>query len=198
MLRIYIFILVLCCAGHIYGYLLQDMQRNIVKIITSTSHGNFGDWHDRQFCVKSAYAFGLQIKVEQPVGRGDDTALNGVKLHCASRDETIHGSISSGVGQFGSWNSPTFCPSGQFMYKFRLKVESPQGTFGDDTTANDIVFECSRIDSRGCNLTTVFAEGGAQWGDWGDWSDACPVNSAFCGIQTRVEAPTSGSDDGFK
>ena len=34
--------------------------------------------------------------------------------------------------------------------------------------------------------------GGGYRGSYGDWSDSCPLGSAVCGIQTRIEP-----DQGF-
>ncbi|KAG8547021.1 hypothetical protein GDO81_029313 [Engystomops pustulosus] len=123
--------------------------------------------------------------VERPLGSdGDDTALNAIRLYCASpstRDtqETITSSESS----WGDWTPVSWCPSGHLM-SFALQVEPKQGD-GDDTAANNIMMQCSDH--------TVLTGKGGYWGTFGSWSWTCP--SGICGIQTRVEGKQGRGDD---
>lgn len=54
----------------------------------------------------------------------DDTALNTVKLICASGNETTE-TITSGEGFWGDWTDPVTCNSYNFVKAFALQVEEP-------------------------------------------------------------------------
>ncbi|XP_072000782.1 vitelline membrane outer layer protein 1 homolog [Engystomops pustulosus] len=147
--------------------------------------GPWGDWGSRQWCPPRTVARGFSLRVERPLGSdGDDTALNAIRLYCASpstRDtqETITSSESS----WGDWTPVSWCPSGHLM-SFALQVEPKQGD-GDDTAANNIMMQCSDH--------TVLTGKGGYWGTFSSWSGTCP--SGICGIQTRVEGKQGRGDD---
>uniref|UniRef100_A0A8C5M6X5 Vitelline membrane outer layer protein 1 homolog n=1 Tax=Leptobrachium leishanense TaxID=445787 RepID=A0A8C5M6X5_9ANUR len=119
----------------------------------------------------------IYYQVEQIQLLGDDTALNGISLRCASvlppNEET---SINSTVGQWGTWGKVLQCKRG-FLSGFALRVEEHQ-VLRDNTAANNIKFVCS-------DGNTI--EGyGLSWGTYGEWSEKCRMG--ICGIQTRVQA----------
>ncbi|KAF4098992.1 hypothetical protein G5714_021022 [Onychostoma macrolepis] len=142
-------------------------------------------------CPTGTYAAGFSLKVEYPVGHRDDTALNGIQLHCVKKNSKglphsyhNYASVRSDVGSWGRWTDIKWCPSG-FLTAFQLRVERPQGV-GDDTAANNIRFKCSR--------GSFLLGDGTHWGDWGDWSQTCK-RKGICGIKTRVEGPRGIGDD---
>ena len=45
---------------------------------------SWGQWTNWMYCPTDWYVIGMQLKVESKQGNGDDTALNGIKLFCAS------------------------------------------------------------------------------------------------------------------
>jgi hypothetical protein len=80
-------------------------------------------------------------------GDADDTALNAIRLKCRSIDENIDERvIKSSEGEWGTWGGWRECPSGEYLYGYRIKVEPEQGDGvsdgEDDTAANDIEFGC--------------------------------------------------------
>ncbi|XP_016380009.1 vitelline membrane outer layer protein 1 homolog [Sinocyclocheilus rhinocerous] len=126
--------------------------------------------------------------MEDPI-QGDDTALNGISLHCveskgSSNSYHDYASVQSDVGSWGRWTDIKWCPSG-FLTAFQLRVESSQGD-GDDTAANNIMFKCSR--------GSLLQGDGTHWGDWGDWSQTCE-GEGICGIKTQIEEPQGRGDD---
>ncbi|XP_032075089.1 vitelline membrane outer layer protein 1-like [Thamnophis elegans] len=158
-----------CCLGN-------TEARSYIDILDAPYGGPWGNWGPYEFC-KGGYAIGFALKVEEPQGRGDDTALNGILLHCDQGNP-----ITSTIGPWGEWTVPQFCKSGHHLVSFSLRVERRQGN-GDDTAANNIKFTCSdgeRIMGYGLN-----------WGDFGSWSDRCGI----CGLQTRVEGKQGRGDD---
>ncbi|XP_027628981.1 vitelline membrane outer layer protein 1 homolog isoform X2 [Tupaia chinensis] len=130
--------------------------------------------------------FPPSCQVEPPQGiQGDDTALNGIQLHC-TRGDAEHNThvVESQSGRWGPWSEPLWCLGGGFLVAFSLRVEAPV-TPGDNTAANNVRFRCS----DGKEL-----EGpGLSWGEFGEWSGAC--RKGVCGLQTKVEPPRGLRDD---
>uniref|UniRef100_U3K7A4 Uncharacterized protein n=1 Tax=Ficedula albicollis TaxID=59894 RepID=U3K7A4_FICAL len=81
-----------------------------------------------------------------------------------------------------------FCPPGQILVSFRLRVEVSQGLW-DDTGATDMAVMCSE--------GSVLEGGGLASGDWGDWSQSCAMACGICGIRSRVEPNESGDNSGL-
>ncbi|XP_030645795.1 vitelline membrane outer layer protein 1 [Chanos chanos] len=153
--------------------------------VLSVDYGqSWGSWNSKEMCPSGFYATGFSLKVERSQGGGDDTALNGIRLHCSQPGNNYWTTIESKSGPWGDWTSPQFCPSGS-LKSFQLRVESKQGD-GDDTAANNIRFRCS----GGSTLEGY----GMSWGYWGEWSTEC-YNGGICGIQTKVEPPQGRGDD---
>ncbi|KAM8974474.1 vitelline membrane outer layer protein 1 homolog [Pelodytes ibericus] len=152
--------------------------------ITVNNGGYWGTWGDMESCPDGYLAKGFSLKVEDKQGKGDDTAVNAIRLHCLPHYSTTQEStVTSAQGPWGSWTSPFWCLGG-FLQSFSLKVEPPQRR-GDDTAINNIKFKCS--DGR-------HLEGaGLPWGSYGSWSEECELG--ICGILTRVEKPQGKGDD---
>ncbi|XP_073479121.1 vitelline membrane outer layer protein 1-like [Aquarana catesbeiana] len=154
------------------------------KDINVNNGGKWGVWGKLEMCPYNTVASGFELKVEPPQGDGDDTALNVIKLLCTKPgDRTIQAEITSAEGRWGRWTGIQWCPSG-FLVRFALQVERPQGD-GDDTAANNIMFQCSDN-----NILTGY---GGKWGTFGNWSDMC--QSGICGIRTLVEPDQGRGDD---
>ncbi|MEE6505925.1 hypothetical protein FKM82_007391 [Ascaphus truei] len=150
--------------------------------ISVPNGGRWGNWGQVQSCPNGFRAKGFSLKVEGNQRGGDDTALNGIRLHCVSRNNIDENVIQSAEGSWGSWTSTFWCRNSHLI-SFSLRVESPQGD-GDDTAANNIKFKCS--DQRELEGTST------SWGTYGDWSQSCRYG--ICGIQTKVE-PNQGKGD---
>ncbi|XP_050948891.1 vitelline membrane outer layer protein 1-like isoform X1 [Labeo rohita] len=168
----------------------RRLERSTNRLYTTElsvpNGGGWGTWGNREMCPFGTYAAGFSLKVEGHVGDGDDTALNGIRLHCIGLLRSYHNyaSVQSVVGSWGQWTSIKWCPSG-YLTDFQLRVETSQGN-GDDTAANNIKFTCSD--------RSVLTGDGTGWGDWGRWSQSC-VGKGICGIKTRVEGSQGSGDD---
>ncbi|XP_077326867.1 vitelline membrane outer layer protein 1 homolog [Lithobates pipiens] len=153
------------------------------EIIHVENGGIWGDWGHTEMCPAGTSARAFRLLVEPHQGRGDDTALNGIQLLCAEPgSEDIKATITSTKGNWGSWTEVQWCPSGDLI-SFSLKVEP--AIDGDDTAANNIMFQCSCM--------KILKGDGGSWGDYGTWSEVC--YTGICGIKTRVERPQGRGDD---
>ncbi|XP_030645796.1 vitelline membrane outer layer protein 1 homolog [Chanos chanos] len=154
------------------------------SVLSVTNGQSWGDWDSKEMCPSGYYATGFSLRIEHGQGGGDDTALNGIRLHCSRPGNNYWITVDSNSGWWGDWTEARFCYSGS-LKSFQLKVEPPQGD-GDDTAANDIKFQCSNGE--------ILEGGGMPWGDWGEWSTDC-YDGGICGIQTRLEPPQGRGDD---
>ncbi|XP_050948885.1 vitelline membrane outer layer protein 1-like [Labeo rohita] len=168
----------------------RSPNRRYISELTVSNGWIWGLWGHREMCPGGTYAAGFSLKVEAYVFGTDNTALNGIRLHCidelSSLSSSYHdyASVRSEVGSWGQWTDIKWCPSG-FLTAFLLKVEKYQGS-SDDTAAGNIMFKCSD--------GTVLVGEGILWGDWGDWSKTCE-GKGICGIKTRVQEPQGNDDD---
>ncbi|XP_075433760.1 vitelline membrane outer layer protein 1-like [Ascaphus truei] len=154
------------------------------KFISVSNGGAWGKWGDYQYCPEGFHVKGFDLKVKGDQGKGDDTALNGIRLHCVSKDASQKERlIQSAEGSWGSWTSPVFCFQG-LLIGFSLRVQKFQW-FGDDTAANNIIFKCSD--------ESILEGSGLSWGTYGPWSQSCEIS--ICGIRTKVEGPQGKRDD---
>ncbi|XP_016325650.1 vitelline membrane outer layer protein 1-like [Sinocyclocheilus anshuiensis] len=168
----------------------RSIERHFVSLLMVRNGMNWGSWAQREFCPRGTYAAGFSLMVEElSFGLWDNTALNGIRLHCISLFKDPHSDehdrfIQSEVGSWGQWTKIKWCPSG-FLTAFQLRVESSQG-IGDDTAANNIRFNCSG--------GSLLLGDGTHRGEWGDWSPLCQ-GRGMCGIMTRIEEKLKFGDD---
>jgi len=165
----------------------QQRQGGYYKTISVNNGAQWGDWHHLDMCGEGMYATGFRVRAEPcqgPFCEYDDTALNGVKIHCihaTSHHPTWN--AESHAGFWGSWSDARWCPGR--LVAFQLNVEGYHSK--DNTAVNDINFRCSNGEVR-------YGSSGLSWGKWGSWSDECQ-SGGICGIQTKVEAKQGGGDD---
>jgi len=151
-------------------------------ILESPKVTNFGEWQAWENCPQDTYVVGMQLKNHPYQGPfGDDSALNGIRFFCdkiGSMNKEI--SITSGLGQWGSFGQEFFCNKG-VVTGFQLR--SAERQIVDDSAANNLRIYCNRnqhqefIEGDGLDLTS-------------SWTEArhCFDKQAICGIQTQVAA----------
>ncbi|NXW90650.1 VMO1 protein, partial [Alopecoenas beccarii] len=150
-------------------------------VIAVSNGGPWGDWAWPEMCPKGFYARGVSFKVEAPQGLiKDDTALNGVRLHCSCDKDPGGYAIESQSGRWGQWSEVQWCPHRGRLVGFALEVQPPHhDLLGDEVAATNARFLCS--DGH-------ILEGPASVrGQWGGWSPQCP--RGVCGIRTRQDPP---------
>lgn len=105
--------------------------------ITSTV-GPWGDWMSRQYCLQTSTPIRSgQMKIESPIGLGDDTAANRLSAQCLGGQWLQPDAHTS----WGTWLGVVSCPSGTAVCGVQTRVESSQG-WGDDTALNGVRFAC--------------------------------------------------------
>ncbi|XP_045193286.2 vitelline membrane outer layer protein 1-like [Mercenaria mercenaria] len=172
---------------------------SVSKTLSVTNANDWGDWGDAQYCGEDTYAVGYDMKIEEWI-KGDDTALNGIKLICQSPfgHTSRRGVATSSVGPWGGWVGEALCDNRndkqQFLTSFNLQSEQKQGK-GDDTSANFIKFKCRDLAGSLPSYEMSRDPGFGEWGQYGSWSSECYKGTAICGIKTRVEVPQGRGDD---
>jgi hypothetical protein len=168
----------------------SQMHRSDVKATVEPPGGNaWGIWHPSVYCNDGTYAYGYELRVETPIGSGDDTALNSVRLFCEAPGGGSKNDITPLDGIWGMWFDPSYCPvGGEVLIGVKLNSEPPVGEDKDDTSANDVMFSCSESGD-------LDNPAGGPWGKgWGLWA-WCPHNTAICGLSILFEQPQGSGDD---
>lgn len=113
-----------------------DMQHSDVEI----HPGRWGSWGAYKMCPVDFYVDGAQVKFEKRsfLGIGDDTALNGLRIHCRSNLNSASEWVTVHKGQWGTWRTPE-TRSDKFVKYAKIRFQSPQGK-GDDTAWNGLKF----------------------------------------------------------
>ncbi|CAG7827824.1 unnamed protein product [Allacma fusca] len=112
----------------------EDRQNITSKV------GHFGNWGRVFDCP--TYAVGFELQSHEYQGpRGDDTAANNMKLHCAGGG-AMEGFHDNGHTYVNSrYTDPQMCPTGKGICAIQTQVERYQ-LFGDDTSLNNIRVKC--------------------------------------------------------
>jgi len=160
-------------------------QCEIISNPVVTSWGDWGNWDD---CPAGQFAIGFQLKAEGEQGRGDDTALNSIKLMCGKPgSRNTYKFVQSTEGGWGNWREPLYCDG--LLTGFQLKSEAHQGK-GDDTAANNMNGICTLSNGQVKKLQGD----GMHWGHW-TAEQHCQHGFAICGIRTQVEGRQGNGDD---
>ncbi|CAG2233561.1 unnamed protein product [Mytilus edulis] len=165
------------------------------KILFVSNGGVLGEWADEEYCTKGHYAIGYKMKIEGP-HETDNTELNAIEIICGSRGSDRCGDkASSGQQHWGDWTGEALCPANTFLTSFSLQVQKNDES-RDNTAANHVKFKCRNFKDSGSDFDLSYPPGYGLYGSYGEWSDACPVNSAICGIKTKIHPDKGfGIDD---
>ncbi|VDI72452.1 Hypothetical predicted protein [Mytilus galloprovincialis] len=138
---------------------------SVTQTLSVTNGGAFGVWKSAEFCTIGHYAIGFRMKIE---GHHEDRSeLNAIEIICGSRGGERCGDTASS-GQQASY---------------------------DSTGANYLRFRCRYFKDEFDVVDLSYPPGIGQYGTYGEWSDSFSVNSAMCGLQTKIEADQGQVDD---
>jgi len=106
-----------------------------------SSEGPWGDWFSSKKCPTGKPITGFQVQYQKQQGKGDDTALNKVRMYCGNTNENnfIEGSTHT---DFGTWRDIVSCKPGFAVTGLATRVEARQGS-GDDTAMNGLAVMCT-------------------------------------------------------
>ncbi|MBN2718472.1 MAG: hypothetical protein JXX14_21690 [Deltaproteobacteria bacterium] len=104
--------------------------------------GHWGDWkpYAGECAIQGDFIRKAQLKYEEAMGDGDDTAANGFQVKCS--DSIAHQTIQ---GEWGTWQPMRECPAHQVVCGIQTRVESKRGG-GDDTALNGVKLQCCNYD----------------------------------------------------
>ncbi|XP_031555991.1 vitelline membrane outer layer protein 1 homolog isoform X2 [Actinia tenebrosa] len=167
-----------------------DARSDYVGSIQPHTYTSWGSWGHEDWCTEGSYAYGFTLNVEGQQGKGDDTALNGIKLHCRTYCGAHSNSITSSVMIFGNWQQTKNCPAGNFLKGAWVRSER-QGSV-DNTAVNNYDFLCEHF-----HYTSHIYHLQGNGMPWGSWTarQECPTGSYICGLKTQVEPSQGRGDD---
>ncbi|OXA45847.1 Vitelline membrane outer layer protein 1 [Folsomia candida] len=160
--------------------------------IRSDRTTDWGGWGEASFCPVGAYATGLEVKYEE-IGRGDDTAINGIALQCAyGSGQPVYHSPRSKEGHWGNWKKCR-CSNDAIdrVRAFRLCVQQPQGIKPDDMSAYGLYYHCGISGQKTCVLENRKVKDGIC----SDWISCPGKYKRICGLRTQVEDRQWSGDD---
>ena len=86
----------------------------MTSFIAPLAHSGFpGQWGDFRECPSGEHVIGVQLRIERGQGRGDDTALNAIRLRC-----TGGAVMKSREGPYGDWLEWTKISSSDYFKGF--------------------------------------------------------------------------------
>ena len=94
-------------------------------------------------------------------------------------------------GYWGDWGHWDMCPTGQYVYGFRLQSEPHQGG-GDDTALNSIALFCAP--QNGGPYTEITSTKGF-WGSWSTPQYCSGTDDPVVAFQMRIEPLQHAGDD---
>ena len=154
----------------------------MTSFIAPLAHSGFsGQWGDFRECPIGEHVIGVQLRIEQGQGRGDDTALNAIRLRCTGGKV-----LMSRENPYGDWGAWKLITAPDYFRGVRLRQEREQGYWGDDIAANGL-----RLMT---NTNVQIYPGDGHWGDWSPWA-WCPPGAKIAGFKTKVYPPRGSLDD---
>ena len=153
--------------------------------------GLWGGWKTWQKSDKGGmYACGANLRFEDHVGGGDDTAANGLKLqYCGLNDWYNQEEKTIYNGVWGGWKGWEMCPYGKYIGAANVRFEDWIGG-GDDTALNGLAIWC--VDENWYNGEMKIVYSGL-WGEWKGWK--YEVGKLVKGARVRFEDPIGIGDD---
>ena len=150
--------------------------------------GGEGEWKSPVTWGYNWYVKDIDIRFEEPCGRCDDTAMNGIRVTLSHRFKRIDKTLTIWNGNWGSWGNHL---TGNKDALIGLQMRFEHGV-RDDTAANGLKATFADLDGTGGQSTQTFH------GRWGVWKSNVVTNTPgehICGLQVRFQDSLGSGDD---
>ena len=109
--------------------------------------GLWGTWKGMVMCPEKYYVDAFQARIDEKKGKGDNTALNGLKFRCNSQQKNMSTIITIYEGIWGTWRNwryageekIAFFDGFYFFDSFQVRFKPNQNS-GDNTAMNGLRF----------------------------------------------------------
>lgn len=155
----------------------KDSEETLVTISSTEIPGGF---------VDLTISDGVAHRLSVIKGQAQQKGLRTIKRR---RRRSFTDISFSGI--WGPWGKEANCPSGTFVYGYRLRIQDRHG--GDETALNDIELYCRRPNSY-----TVIQKIWSSYQSWGGWTSdrfCSGSNNPVAGFYVRNEPNQGGGDD---
>ena len=105
--------------------------------------GEWGDWKGMKMCPDGYFIDGAMVRYKGKQGSGDDTALNGLKIHCRGythSTKSTNGNTSWVTVYEGNWGSWKFYVGNSEKFVKAAQIQFEGSDASDDTAWNGLQF----------------------------------------------------------
>ena len=98
--------------------------------------GNWGGWTMMHMCPKGKFIYSMNARVENRMGLGDDTAMNGLMMACRYANGAYPQAFMVHPGYYGFWRGWSQVLAGYHVCGTATRYENPGQA--DDTAFNGL------------------------------------------------------------
>lgn len=135
-------------------------REDVKLVLESPRVTNWGTWTSWTYCPSGTAVTGMEMRIERPAPKNDDTAANSVKLICSDGSILLpHG------GYWGNWETAVLTNPNRDLKSgsicghaigFQVRVEQ-WADDQDDTSLNNIKLFCDENSATYDSVSTIIA-----------------------------------------
>jgi len=181
-------------SGAVSGTATRTITDSFFLTHDSITKGNFlctcFESRNRVVCGLNVCGLQVRFQAQKEQTTEDDTAINGLKMACCDRNQTVE-EVLVETGQFGDWENMHICPEDYRLVcgvRIRYQTDKTADTASlenetlDNTALNGLFMNC-------CNERGDFRDVIVHEGFEGQWQETkqCPFGSKTCGFNVRSD-----------